>query len=72
MTGYGLIILGGGPAGYRAAELAAKKMRTLLIEKADLGGGQFVHASSSIYGVRYDSLFGGYWDSYIVGFKRIA
>ena len=38
MAEYGLIILGGGPAGYRAAEVAAKKMRTLLIEKADLGG----------------------------------
>ena len=37
-----------------------------------VGNNQFVHASSSIYGVRYDSLFGGYWDSYIVGFKRIA
>lgn len=38
MAEYGLIIIGGGPAGYRAAEVAAKKMRTLLIEKADLGG----------------------------------
>ena len=38
MAEYGLIILGGGPAGYRAAEIAAKKMRTLLIEKADMGG----------------------------------
>ena len=38
MAEYGLIILGGGPAGYRAAEIAAKKMRTLLIEKTELGG----------------------------------
>ena len=38
MAEYGLIILGGGPAGYRAAEIAAKRMRTLLIEKADIGG----------------------------------
>ena len=36
---YDLIILGAGPGGYHAAELAAKgKLKTLLFEKQNLGG----------------------------------
>ena len=36
---YDLIVLGGGPAGYLAAERAGKAgLNTLLIEKASLGG----------------------------------
>ena len=36
---YDLVILGGGPAGYHAAELAAKgRLKTLLFEKRNLGG----------------------------------
>ena len=37
-----------------------------------VGGNQFIHAATTTYTVRYDTLFGGYWDPYIVGFKRIA
>ncbi len=36
---YDLIVIGGGPAGYRAAELAAQRgLKTLLAEKRELGG----------------------------------
>ena len=36
---YDLIVLGGGPAGYRAAEVAAANgIRTLVVEKRALGG----------------------------------
>lgn len=39
MEGYDLIVIGGGPAGYNAAEYAAKQgMKVMLIERSSLGG----------------------------------
>lgn len=37
-----------------------------------VGNNQFIHAATTTYRVQADTLFGGYWDPYIVGFKRIA
>ena len=37
-----------------------------------VGGNQFIHASTTSYRVQYDPLYGGYYEPYIVGFKRIA
>ena len=37
-----------------------------------VGGNQFIHASTTSYRVQYDPPYGGYYEPYIVGFKRIA
>ena len=38
MQKFDLIIIGGGPAGYKAAELAAENFDVALFEKAETGG----------------------------------
>ena len=38
MQKFDLIIIGGGPAGYKAAELAAENFDVALFEKAEPGG----------------------------------
>lgn len=37
-----------------------------------VGNNQFIHASTTSYQVQYDILFGGYYEPYLVGVKRIA
>ena len=37
-----------------------------------VGNNQFIHASTTSYRVQYDDLFGGYYEPYLVGVKRIA
>lgn len=37
-----------------------------------VGNNQFIHASTTSYRVQYDKLYGSYYSSYIVGFKRIG
>jgi len=37
-----------------------------------MGNNQFIHASTTSYRVQYDRLFGGYYERYIVGAKRIG
>ena len=37
-----------------------------------VGNNQFIHASTTAYQVQYDILFGGYYEPYLVGVKRIA